>query len=264
MGEHVRPEQQGEQHDAQDQLEQAFPRKEEHGKRPEQVIVLLHGQRPEVPRPHRVPVEGDREVLQVCQVGELLVQCRRLDGDEVGKYVIGEDEKEVVEREDPQRPAHVEILEVAFLRLGMDQDPGDQKPRQDEEEVHTGLAEVGQFVNDRCRPFHRVETVEEVKDHDQQRRDAPDAVQVFVVGQLHVRGGGAGEFKVRGRGTGGPWREMYKEVERSTVIGMTRATARSSRCPRSRGQGRIALNAPLLRPSNARHPVRPCSPCRRW
>jgi hypothetical protein len=59
---------------------------------------------------------------------------------------------EVVDREDPQHAPGVEIPEVVLSTSGVEQDAGDEKTRQDEEEVDSRPGAAG---NGLCRAIER-------------------------------------------------------------------------------------------------------------
>ena len=61
----------------------------------------------------------------------------------------GEEQHQVVEREDAQDAARIEGGEIALAAPGVEQDPGNQKTGQHEEEIDAGPAEK-QHVADQC------------------------------------------------------------------------------------------------------------------
>src|SRR5208282_6723439 len=62
-------------------------------------------------------------------------------------------ENSVVEREDPERPPHVEVAEEALAPLRLDEDPRDQESREDEEQVDAEHAVAGHGLD---RALHAV------------------------------------------------------------------------------------------------------------
>src|SRR5262245_14313924 len=61
----------------------------------------------------------------------------------------------VIQRKNSQGSPHVEIAKVALFALCVEQDPGDQKARQYEKQVHAAAAEFHEpsVINRRCRSF---------------------------------------------------------------------------------------------------------------
>jgi len=113
----------------------------------------------------RVPVavQVDADVRQVEPVPGLLrrepreVRLRR---EEARQDDEQDEEEQVVQREDPQHPPHHEVLVVALAPLRPKEDPGDEEPREGEEEVDAHPSLVSDSVDDPLGSVVRGETHE--------------------------------------------------------------------------------------------------------
>ena len=151
--------------------------------RPEQVEVLLDGERPEVVEVGEgpVPVLGDVDVdgvepspgLAVHQVVERRPPQQR---DQRGHE---EDERQhaVVEREDAQEAPHVEVAEVVRLVAGVVENAGDEEAGQDEEQLDAVGPVVGHADDGALDPVGRQHVADEVEQQDHQDGQAPHPVQ---------------------------------------------------------------------------------------
>ena len=129
-----------------------------------------------VPR-HRLPA-AERE-LEVPEIGEHPHLPReRIRLGAAGERPDDEDgeEERIIEREDAQRPARVEIPEEPFAIARVQEDPRDEEPAQHEEEVDAGPTEAHD-AQQRLADRAVLPVYGEVQDHHRQHRDAPDAIE---------------------------------------------------------------------------------------
>ena len=102
-------------------------------------------------------------------------------------------EHPVVEREDAQRPSHVEVAEVAGPPLGVDQQSRDEEAREDEEQIDAPDPVVGQFRDGPAGRRVRGSVADEVDAEDHENGHAAYAVEHRpVVTLLRGRRGGCG------------------------------------------------------------------------
>ncbi len=107
-----------------------------HDRRPQEVVLLLDGQRP-------CWADGRRqremkEILQEQNVGPPRRGPDRVpDGgaDEPWSIQIADDQDQYIDRPDAESAASVEVAEVVRLAAGLKQDRGDEKARKDKEEI---------------------------------------------------------------------------------------------------------------------------------
>ncbi len=119
----------------------ARPRERENDERPEQIEVLLDGERPKVAHVGKRPVavNGDVEVRAVRPEPALMTrglrEPARVRDRERRQNDEEERERAVIERENAERSTHVEVSEVARRVFRVVEDSGDQETGEDEEEI---------------------------------------------------------------------------------------------------------------------------------
>ena len=124
--------------------------------RPEEVEVLLDGERPEVVEVGEgpLPVLGDVDVDGVeprpCLAVHQVVQRRPPQQRDQRGHEEDERQHAIVEREDAEEAPHVEVAEVVRLVVGVVEDAGDEEAGQDEEQLDAvgpvvGHADDGAF-----------------------------------------------------------------------------------------------------------------------
>ena len=94
-----------------------------------------------------------------------------------GKQAEREEKHAVIQREDPQASADVEVAEIVDLPLRVVEDARDQEPGEHEEEVHPAAAEVEQLGEDLTKPGRVVRPEVEVVGHHEQDGQPSDGVQ---------------------------------------------------------------------------------------
>ncbi len=108
-----------------------------------------------------------------------------------------DDQGAVVEREDAQDAAGVEVPQPAGRPLGVIEDAGDQESGQDEEEVHAAPSRAGQARKPECGAGYSVlGRTAEVDHHDHEDRQAAEAIEAGEAGAFkwvaalgRIRGG---------------------------------------------------------------------------
>ena len=146
----------------------------EHHQRPEQVEVLLDGQRPEVVEVGEgpLPMFGDVDVDGVEPSPGLAIHEEVERRPPQQRDQRGHEEEEcqhaVVEREDAQDAPHVEVAEVVRLVAGVIEDAGDEEAGQDEEQVDAVGPVIGHADDGALDPVGRQRVADEVEQQDHQ------------------------------------------------------------------------------------------------
>lgn len=128
-------------HDSGDTTEPAWGHQQDQ-QRPEEIELLLHRQRPGVLKRVRHRMKWVVEVERVAK------QTNRVRGAELEDEQAG-DHGEIIDREDAQCPAHIEILERDASGLGAlaQQQAGDEEARNHEEDIKRDIADARQLVD---------------------------------------------------------------------------------------------------------------------
>ena len=177
------PEDQGEERAPDADLQQGVARGDPHDDWPEQVEVLFHGQRPEMAdvgeRP-RAPLR-DEQVDAIRPdprlVARRLLERRRIQRTGQRQYEEEDEEDGVVERKDPEDPAHVEVAKVMARASRIVEDPRDQVTGEDEEEVHAVDAVVAGLHEQPLEGVVRLGIADEVHEQHQDDGEPADPVQ---------------------------------------------------------------------------------------
>ncbi len=145
--------------------------------------MLFDRQRPEVADVRQGPRASQRD-KQVDPIGPdpSLVARRLLEPRQIkrwgeGKYEEEHEEDGVIERENPQDPAHVEIAEVMAGALRVVQDPGDQIAREDEEEVDSIEAVVAGLHQEPLERVPWLGIADEMHEQHHDDRETPETVE---------------------------------------------------------------------------------------
>src|SRR5207302_7791394 len=85
----------------------------------------------------------------------------------------------IVERKDPKKPPRVELAKVSIPALGIVEDPGDQEPGKDKEQIHSRPPRLAQGGDDSIHRHGRPEAAPEdrVKDDHEGNCYAANAIQ---------------------------------------------------------------------------------------
>ncbi len=145
------------------------PARQGHQRRPQQVKLLLQGQRPGVVESEMefggIPPQVTMDVLRVGEVINPPLERRPPLSGNPGGQGDQHHEAEVIDRPDPQAPARVKRPQEPGRALVPEDDRGDQIPREHEEQVHPGPAE---------EELRRVQ----VEQQDHPGRQGPQGVQL--------------------------------------------------------------------------------------
>ena len=134
----------------------ASPAEGEHHQRPHQVEVLLDRQRPEVAHVRQQDQERSRRCRSWwcrsrARPGARAPLEQRRGRGSAGTGPEQRRQHPVIEREDAERAAGVEVAEVVRLALGLEQQAGDEEAGEDEEEVHARVPGARRFTTARWR-----------------------------------------------------------------------------------------------------------------
>ena len=165
-----------------DERPRSTGQQEDH-QRPEEVEVLLDGERPEVVDVGEGPltVLGDVDVDGVeprpgLALDEVVERRPPQQRDQRG-HEEEERQHAVVEREDAQEAPHVKVAEVMRLVTGVVEDAGDEEAGQDEEQVDA-VGPVARHEDDGALdPVGRQHVADEVDQQDHQDGQAPHPVE---------------------------------------------------------------------------------------
>jgi hypothetical protein len=106
-----------------------------------------------------------------------LLEPRRIKRWDLAEYEEEHEEDGIVERENPEDPAQVEIAKVMAGALRVVQDPGDQIAREDEEEVDSIEAVVAGLHQEPLERVPRLDVADEMHEQHHDDRETPEAVE---------------------------------------------------------------------------------------
>jgi hypothetical protein len=156
-------------------------RQEVHHHRPHEVELLLDGERPAVAeRRHLVAHAERRPVGDVEPVPDLVMVLGDHPArhrDEVWPEEERAREKEVVEREDAQRPTRIERRPVVGRAPRVEEDAGDEEAREHEEQLHPGPARLDDRLRDAEEAAVERDGKAQLMKKYKQNRNASDAVE---------------------------------------------------------------------------------------
>ena len=182
-----RPQHRSRQHTGQRRAQQRPPRHEVDDERNHQIELFLDRQRPGDPEPVRTEVSAHRhpDVLGQGGIRPPRQRPRQQPGarrkrrrDDRGGAQRQRQHQEI-ERENPAGAAKIEHAEIVAGAAMVDQDPGDQEPRQHEEEIDAAPRQIHRAHDaEVARRVRRQLAVDVVPDQHEQDSDAAHAVQL--------------------------------------------------------------------------------------